>query len=99
LKSTLELRPIYHWSEQRIRGHIMVCFLAFLLEVVLRKRLKESGCEEPYGNVMIDLERLKAIELKISDKRYVVRTDLEGKAYEVFKAVGLRPPGKVLEDG
>ena len=99
LKSTLELRPIYHWTEQRIRGHIMVCFLAFLLEVVLRKRLKECGCEESYRDLMIDLENLKAVELEVGGKRYVVRTDLEGKAYEVFKAVGLRPPGKVLEEG
>jgi len=31
LKTPLELRPIYHWTETRIRGHVMVCFLAFLL--------------------------------------------------------------------
>nr|WP_281347175.1 hypothetical protein [Thermosulfurimonas marina] len=28
-----------------------------------------------------------------------MRTELEGKAYEVFKAVGIRVPGRVLEVG
>ena len=47
---------------------------------------------------MTDLNKLKAIEVKVGGKTYVVKTDLEGKAYEVFKAIGLRPPGKILEN-
>jgi len=35
LKSGLELRPIYHWKEARVQGHIMVCFLALILETAL----------------------------------------------------------------
>lgn len=26
LKSTLDLRPIYHWKDRRVKGHVMVCF-------------------------------------------------------------------------
>lgn len=48
VKSNLEIRPMYHWTESRIRGHIMVCFLAFYLEMVLRKRLKEAACDASY---------------------------------------------------
>ena len=99
IKSSLELRPIYHWTEKRIRGHIMVCFLAFVLEVVMMRRLKEAGCKESYREVMMDVERLKAVEVAVDGKRYLVRTELEGKAYEVFRAVGMRVPGRVLEAG
>ncbi len=28
LKSTLDLRPVYYWTEKRIQGHIMICFLS-----------------------------------------------------------------------
>jgi len=99
IKSSLELRPIYHWTEKRIRGHIMVCFLAFVLEVVLMRRLKEAGCKGSYREVMEDIERLKAVEVKVDGKRYLVRTELEGMAYEAFRAVGMRVPGRVLEVG
>lgn len=29
LKSQLEIRPVFHWTDKRIRGHIAMCFTAF----------------------------------------------------------------------
>lgn len=29
LKSQLEIRPVYHWTDKRITGHILMCFIAF----------------------------------------------------------------------
>jgi hypothetical protein len=40
LKSDLQLRPIRHHVELRIEAHILVCFLAYCLNVTLRKRLQ-----------------------------------------------------------
>jgi len=31
LKSTLSLRPVYHTKDDRIRSHVMLCWLALLL--------------------------------------------------------------------
>jgi hypothetical protein len=39
LKSDLHLRPIRHHVPLRIEAHILVCFLAYCLQVTLRKRL------------------------------------------------------------
>ena len=41
MKSTLEVRPIFHWTPQRIEGHFVVCFLAFLLERAIELLLAE----------------------------------------------------------
>ena len=97
LKSGLELRPVYHWTSKRIRGHIMVCFLAFLLEVASDRKLKELGSPSSLREVMADLEALRAVEIRVGGSRYVLRTELQGRAYDAFRAVGMRPPGKVLE--
>ena len=32
MKSTMKTRPIFHWTPKRIKGHFVVCFMAFLLE-------------------------------------------------------------------
>ena len=40
LKSDLGLRPIRHHAEPRIQAHILVCFLAYCLNVTLRQRLR-----------------------------------------------------------
>jgi len=63
----------------------------------MMRRLKEAGCKGSYREVMMDLERLKAVEVAVDGKKYLVRTELEGKAYEAFRAVGMRVPGRVLE--
>ncbi len=56
-----------------------------------------SGEEVGFGELMIDLGELRAVELEVNEKKYLVRTELEGKAYSAFKAVGLRPPQRVVE--
>jgi hypothetical protein len=40
LKSTLLLRPVYHWTEKRIRAHVFICVLALQLERWMRRKLE-----------------------------------------------------------
>jgi transposase len=41
LKTTrLELRPIYHWTEQRIKAHVFLCMLTYYVEWHLQQRLQ-----------------------------------------------------------
>ena len=94
LKSTLELRPVYHWNENRIRGHICVCFLALVLQLTMQKLLQSQN--ENYATVMSDLAKVKATHIKVQDENYLVRTDLTGKAHSAFKALGLAVPQRVI---
>ena len=43
LKDVLEMRPIYHQTEHRVRAHIFVAALGFLIERILEKKLKARG--------------------------------------------------------
>jgi len=36
----LHVRPIYHWSEARVRAHVFMCMLAYYVEWHLRQALK-----------------------------------------------------------
>lgn len=92
LKSGLDLRPIYHWTEKRIRGHVMMCFLALVLEMVLRRKVKEAGREVRYHDLLLHISQLVAVEFELDGARYLARTELVGHAGLAFKAVGMRPP-------
>jgi hypothetical protein len=35
----LEVRPVYHWNEKRVRGHVFLCLLAYHLEWHMRQAL------------------------------------------------------------
>jgi transposase len=45
MKSTMEVRPIFHWTPKRIEGHFVLCFLAFLMERKMEAMLKIEADE------------------------------------------------------
>jgi transposase len=47
LKSSLGLRPIRHFTETRVRGHIAVCVLAAVLEQLIGNRLAAADLRDP----------------------------------------------------
>ena len=58
LKSVLEVRPVFHWKERRVRAHLLICMLAYYLEWHMRQRLapllfmdedREQGPAGPVG--------------------------------------------------
>ncbi len=97
LKSPLDLRPIYHWKDRRVHGHVMVCFLALVLESALQQSLKLAGAQMEYQYLIRDLKKLKAAELTLEGQTYLCRTEMPGQAYEAFRALGIRPPQHVQE--
>ena len=95
LKSTLDLRPVFHWTEKRICGHITLCFLALVMQIKFQKMLAECGSKYGYTEVIRALRKVHIVKLKIKDKDHLVRTDVHGAAAIAFKAVGARVPDKV----
>ncbi len=43
IKSDLELRPVFHRTDPKVRAHVTVCMFAPLLERTLEQRLAEAG--------------------------------------------------------
>lgn len=51
----------------RVRRHISVCFLAFLLIVTLQRRLSEIGVKQSVWKAIRDVSKVKAVTLYIND--------------------------------
>ena len=47
LKDFLALRPVFHFTESRVRGHIALCVLAAVIEAVMGKDLARAGVKDP----------------------------------------------------
>ena len=43
IKSDLELRPVFHYTDPKVRAHVSLCMLALLLERTLERRLRKAG--------------------------------------------------------
>src|SRR5687768_4272126 len=61
LKSTLDVRPIFHQRDDSVIGHITGCFLALRLEVDLQCRLDAQSLAVSWPDLMRDLGRLQAV--------------------------------------
>ncbi|MFQ5753444.1 MAG: IS1634 family transposase [bacterium] len=98
LKSELEMGPIYHYKDRRIRAHIMICFLAFCLKVALYKKLKSYFDKKSFSmtSLLHQLGQLHAIELNVQGKRAKIRTELKQGASQIFRAISMRPPNRIL---
>ena len=95
LKSGLEIRPVYLRLEEHVRGHILVCFLALVMEATLRRLLAETGSHSGYQEVLDDLAGVQAARFNGRGKAWLWRTELPGVANDAFRAVALRPPPRV----
>ena len=43
IKSDLELRPVFHHTDPKVRAHVSLCMLALLLERTMECRLRKAG--------------------------------------------------------
>jgi transposase len=69
MKDVLQMRPIYHRSEQRVRGHIFVAALGLLLMRLLERRLKEAGVRMSAEQAMQALETISVVSFRGDQKR------------------------------
>jgi transposase len=59
----LAARPIYHWTDQKIRVHLFCCVLALLLTHLIWKRASERGVDASPRRLLEALAELDRIEL------------------------------------
>jgi len=96
LKTGLEIRPCYHWTESRVKGHIAMCFLALVIEAAIERVLRVNKLEASISEVLEVVEQIKAVRVEANGEAFLCRTDLPPLAGKVFAALGIRPPPKVL---
>src|ERR671918_75405 len=99
VKSTLDVRPVFHQRDDSVIGHIVGCFLALRLEVDLQRRLDAKGLAAPWPDLMRDLARLQAVIVDLDGTRYRLRTDCQGHAAKAFQAAGVAIPPAVTALG
>jgi hypothetical protein len=47
MKDFLNLRPVFHWTEERVRGHVALCVLAATIEAVMARDLVAAKVMDP----------------------------------------------------
>ncbi len=88
MKSHLEVRPIFHWTEKRIKGHFFISFLAFLVQRTLELNLKKSEIDITSSKIRESINNMNFAKFDSSGQTYLLKTrydDLGTKILRTFK--------------
>jgi hypothetical protein len=91
LKTHLELRPVYHRLEARIRAHVLLCWLALLLV-----RIVETKTGATWAAVREDLHDLHAGVFTGPAGTFTQTSTPTPAARAVLTALDIDPPKKIL---
>ena len=99
-KSDLELRPVWHQKEERVRAHILVCFLAYVLWKTLGQLCKRAGLGDEPRKVLEEIKQIQAVDVvlptrtgRVIRKRCVTRPT-QPQAI-LLDRLGLKLPRKI----
>ena len=111
IKGTLKTRPMFHWTDKRIIGHLVLCFLAYLCEAYLTKALRDNYEQLERKSIinktiksrqltvvqaMDELAQVMAVPVKVRKETIWIRTDIPTNAKSLMKTIGMRIPPKII---
>jgi transposase len=85
LKGLMEVRPVYHHKDDRVRAHVFVAALALLLDRALEKKLRAAGSTLSSPAAWQALETVRCVEMNIGDRSKLCVTRGSRQAAEVLK--------------
>ena len=88
LKRSLMLRPVDHWTEDRIKAHIFLCVLALQIERLMRNRLQSVSVRKTIDR----LRRIKAGEIQFNGVKTRTLTRTTEEQQNLFKFLEVPAP-------
>jgi len=91
MKQVIDLRPVYHRREDRIRAHVILCWLALLL-----MRVAENTAGRPWNRIRDELQRQHAVTWTGPAGTFRQTTDLTKPLQDLYTALSIERPKKIL---
>jgi len=86
------LRPVYHRKSERVRAHVLICWLALLLI-----RIAENETGVTWFNVRKMLKTVNLVSLKLPEGDVQQSTALRTEQERIFRACQVKLPPKIVQ--
>lgn len=88
-KTFLETRPMFHWTEQRILGHLALCYISFTLLNYLQLQLQKKGIPQSENQIRKALVKMQMSLISQDQKQYYLRSSTTVEAKQILKALAI----------
>jgi hypothetical protein len=92
MKQVIDLRPVYHRKEERIRAHVVLCWLALLLI-----RVTETTCGGAWPNLRRELEKIKVGTFTGPAGSFRQRTEITASQRVILGKLELAEPPRIQQ--
>jgi transposase len=96
MKSVIDLRPFFHRKEIRVRAHVFICVLAYLLEKMIEKALKRAKVELSAEKALMSLKQMAVAVMKVDNESYGYVSEPSFRQRQIFSALNIQLPPRVL---
>lgn len=90
-KSHLEMRPMFHWTDKRIEGHICLCYIAFTLLNYVLLKTKEAKQPLTENSLPKTLDKMQVSLIEQHQEQIFLRSADNPQQKELLTALGIRP--------
>ena len=96
LKDFLHLRPVRHWTEKRVRGHVAICVYAAVIETLINHALATADVRDPdnghqhlsAARALRELNRIRRVQLNANANNITLTTRRTPLQTQALTAVG-----------
>ena len=92
MKQVIDLRPVYHRKEERIRAHVILCWLALLLA-----RIAENAAGQTWPELRRQLERIAVGTFTGPAGTFRQRTEISPGQAAILDKLGIDPPPRIYQ--
>jgi hypothetical protein len=92
MKQVIDLRPVYHRKEERIRAHVILCWLALLLA-----RVAENTCGATWPELRRQLDRIAVGTFNGPAGTFRQRTEISPDQAAILEQLGIDPPPRIYQ--
>jgi hypothetical protein len=92
MKQVIDLRPVYHRKEERIRAHVILCWLALLLA-----RVAENACGATWSELRRRLNRIQVGTFTGPAGTFRQRTEISPDQAAILEQLGIDPPPRIYQ--
>jgi transposase len=89
-KSYLETRPMFHWTDKRIEGHIALCYIAYAMLNNALQKLSVTGIKCSETELRNTLNKMQLSLVQQNKRRFYIRSNLTDKMDSIIKKLGVR---------
>lgn len=95
-KSHLETRPMFHWTDMRIQGHICLCYIAYALLTQMQLRLEKNNMKMSEQQIRKLIDKMQVSLVKQRDKQFYLRSAMVDDTGGLINRMGLKALPNIL---